>query len=256
MPKSIITWAGRSSAEYGITVERFPALNRPSRKYEKVSVPGRNGDIYFYQDSFSNYIQQYEIYAGSRNGSAPDAWTEVFNWLYPEDRAVSTDDFLNLTINGYHQLIDSYEPNAIRLAAFNEAVEVANEWNQIARAAISFDCRPERFTSDAFTPVSFTASGGHVTNNTKRNAKPCLKVYGSGAGTLTVGNEIISISAINGYIYIDSELKNCYKGMNDLNLNNLVTLTSEFPILKPGNTYITWTGGITQIDVIPRWWNL
>lgn len=147
---SEITYAGNKSSDHGLVIERFPLLNRPSRKYEKVSVPGRNGDIYFKQDAWNNYTQEYEVWSGSRNAAAPDLWTNIFKWLYPEERGTTVEDILNLEVNGYHQLIDTYEPNTIRLAQFNEETEVENSWNNFGKSIIRFDCRPERFTADAF----------------------------------------------------------------------------------------------------------
>ncbi len=253
--RSVITYAGNISSDYDLVIERFPSLNRPSRKYEKVSVPGRNGDIYFNQDAWNNYSQEYEVWSGGRNASAPDLWTNIFQWLYPEEQGTTVEDVLNLEVNGYHQLIDTYEPNTIRLAQFNEETDVENSWNNFGKSIIRFDCRPERFTSNAFTAISKTSSGGYVTNN-GRPSKPCLKIYGSGEGTVTCNGYVITISSIPSYIYIDSDSQNCFKEISDANLNNLVTLTSGFPILDNGRNTITWTGGVTQVDVYPRWWNL
>ena len=165
---SEITYAGNKSSDHGLVIERFPLLNRPSRKYEKVSVPGRNGDIYFKQDAWNNYTQEYEVWSGSRNAAAPDLWANIFKWLYPEERGTTVEDILNLEVNGYHQLIDTYEPNTIRLAQFNEETEVENSWNNFGKSIIRFDCRPERFTSDAFDWIDIseeqtTKSGDIVT---------------------------------------------------------------------------------------------
>ena len=165
---SEITYAGNKSSDHGLVIERFPLLNRPSRKYEKVSVPGRNGDIYFKQDAWNNYTQEYEVWSGSRNAAAPDLWANIFKWLYPEERGTTVEDILNLEVNGYHQLIDTYEPNTIRLAQFNEETEVENSWNNFGKSIIRFDCRPERFTADAFEWIDIseeqtTKSGDIVT---------------------------------------------------------------------------------------------
>lgn len=165
---SEITYAGNKSSDYGIVVERYPSLNRPARKYERVSVPGRNGDIIFKEDAWNNYSQEYEVWSGGRNASAPNLWTNIFQWLYPEERGTTVEDVLNLEVNGYHQLIDTYEPNTIRLAQFNEETEVENSWNNFGKSIIRFDCRPERFTADAFDWVDVgeeqtTKSGEIVT---------------------------------------------------------------------------------------------
>lgn len=256
MAESVINWAGVGSDQLGITIERYPALNRPARKYEKVSVPGRNGDIYFTEDAWENYIQEYEIWKGSQNSDAPIDWQQIFAWLYPINSSVSLTDLIQLTVKGYHRLIDDYEPGTIRLASFTDAAEIENTYNRFGRAVLRFDCRPERFTADAFTAIAVSASGATITNAGSQIAKPCIKVYGSGAGVVTVNGYMCTISNITGYLHIDSDSQNCFRGISDQNQNSLVKLTSGFPKLRVGSNVVTFSGGVTGVEIYPRSWNL
>ena len=99
------------------------------------------------------------------------------------------------------------------------------------------------------TPTTLSAPG-NVTNPTRFSSSPIIRVNGTGAGTVTVGNQIITFADIDGYVDVDSELMDCYKGL--VNCNADVTL-SEFPKLAPGSTGITWTGGVTSVQVEGRW---
>lgn len=105
---------------------------------------------------------------------------------------------------------------------------------------------------EAFPAVEdkLTTSGSTVMNPTLFPSLPLLHVIGSGAGTVTVGNQIITLSNIDGYVDIDSKLMDCYKGL--VNCNSDVVL-DEFPKLKPGTTAISWTGGVTAVWVTGRW---
>ncbi len=250
-----LTYAGRSSSSYNLVVERYGYLSRPSKKYEKVSVPGRNGDIYLEEDAWNNYEQAYEVWSGGQSANAPTLMGGLFDWLYPASSALTVTKIINLEVNGYHQLTDSAEPNVIRLVNFTADTEVENHWNHFGRAIIRFDCRPERFTSDAFTAITKTTSGATV-SNPGRPSKPCIKVYGSGAGSVTVNGYVCTISNISSYLHLDSDSQNCFKDITDQNQNSLVTLTNGFPILSTGSNTITWTGGVTKVDIYPRWWNL
>ena len=59
------------------------------------------------------------------------------------------------------------------------------------------------------------------------------------------------VNGINdGYVVIDSELMDCYKGLT--NKNNDVTLT-EFPKFAPGANNITFDGDITSLEILGRW---
>lgn len=252
-----INWHGVSSATLGIRVQRFPNHNRPIQKFEQVSVPGRNGDLFFFQDAWNNYEQQYEIFAGTgARGNTATTFDAVMSWLRPANASVTVNNLINLRTGGYYHLIDTYEPNTIRLAALTSGVEIADSWTRYGTAVLTFNCRPERFTSDAFTMTSKTLSGGYISNPTDRPAKPFLKVYGSGSGTLTVNGYRISITGMVDYLHIDCDSQNCFRQVTE-NRNNLITLTNGFPILSPSvNNTISWTGGITKVDIYPRWWRL
>ena len=54
------------------------------------------------------------------------------------------------------------------------------------------------------------------------------------------------------------ELYNCetHNAYNASGFCNETILSDDFPELPEGKTQITWTGGITAVEVIPRWWTL
>lgn len=62
------TFNGHTSDEFGIKIERFRALNRPGRKYDAASVPGRNGILYKLQEAWEEILVSYEIFAEASVG--------------------------------------------------------------------------------------------------------------------------------------------------------------------------------------------
>ena len=58
----MIWWHGVSGDDVGVVVERYPDVIIPNRKQEKISVPGRSGDLLIQQDAFENVRQSYDIY--------------------------------------------------------------------------------------------------------------------------------------------------------------------------------------------------
>jgi len=93
-----------------------------------------------------------------------------------------------------------------------------------------------------------------ITNPTASESKPYIKLYGSGAVTLNISTgtstNAWTISAIDEYIEIDSELMNCFK---DTVLKNDTVTGDGFPTLKPGTSTIACAGNVQRIEVIPRW---
>lgn len=256
LPNSIITWNGISSDTLNITIERFPNIIRGSRKFEQVSVPGRNGDLFFYENAWNNYDQQYEIYAGTGvRGNAPETFRNIASWFFPESTSPTIEDYANLTLNGYHQLTDSYEPDCIRLAAVTNGMDVTNAWNMFGQTTLTFNCRPERFTLDAFDVIEETGTFT-LTNPTDRNAKPLIKLYGRGTATdvtIVINSKTITLLDFSDYIYIDFESQNCFRLLAE-NRNNKVQIDGDFPVLVPGEN--TFSGNVTKWEIIPRWWKL
>ena len=52
---------------------------------------------------------------------------------------------------------------------------------------------------------------------------------------------------------IDSEFQDVYHGTTNCNQNVSI---NEFPKIVSGNNYISFSGGITSLEIIPRWWTL
>ena len=93
-----------------------------------------------------------------------------------------------------------------------------------------------------------------ITNPTAFESKPYIKLYSSGAVTLNISSggstNAWTISVIDEYTEIDSELMNCFKGKV---LKNDAVKGAEFPVFKLGVCTINCTGDVTRIEVIPRW---
>ena len=97
------------------------------------------------------------------------------------------------------------------------------------------------------------ATGGlQLVNPTPFTALPLIRVYGT-SGTLMVGDNIVQISQIDGYVDIDSETQNAYKGTSNCNAN---INAPDFPELPEGQTGISAEGSITKVEIMPRWWRL
>lgn len=92
-----------------------------------------------------------------------------------------------------------------------------------------------------------------LTNEFNFTAKPYIKLNGRGKGTLTINNKVWNFETINGYTECDSELMNYY---HDTTLKNDTVTGDGFPELVHGENRIEFGGGITNIEIIPRWVSL
>ena len=235
----MIKWAGVRSDELDLIVEHYPTRLFPSRKDEKDSVPGGSGDIVYPSDeAYSNYEQSYSVFIEADKNGLPFVAHKVAEWL--------------LNNPGYHRLEDSYDPDTYRMARYNGGENFSNFFNIYGRGAITFDCCPQRWLKSGELERTLT-NGQKLINPTNMKARPIFKISGSGAGIIKVNNNQLAISNIGSYVEIDIEKHKAYNGSTNRNS----TITGTYENMRLGKeSVISWTGGITSVSIIPRWWTI
>jgi len=245
--RGIISWNGERSDQYGIYVEKYPNFTKPLRKFDKYTVPGRNGDIIMMQDAWENVEQKYDIFAGSgEKHSVPDSFSSVADWLFSP--------------NGYCELWDDFDPSHFRLAYVSDQLDVNSiSIGRVARATVTFNCKPQRFLMSGKEPIKITTAPFTIYNQTAFSAKPLIYVVRSAAGdgTVSVNGTVFFITGLPEYgLYIDCEGLNCFD-INGNNMNNIVSSnTNVFATLKPGQNPIGFTGNVASVSITPRWFEL
>lgn len=235
----MITWNDKSSDDFGIVVETVPVQTHPLRKVNVVSIPGRNGDLLLPQDAWENYEQEYDIFAGEADDTAPAAFLNIADWLQEP--------------SGYAILEDSFYPGTFRMAHFDGPFDVEFTLTRVGRARIAFNCKPQRYLYSGLSNQTFTEAGT-ITNPTKYTAQPNIRVYGS--GTVGVGSDTITIAS-HSYPYIDIDCEAMDARYQATNCNSLVSVSgSDFPTLHPGNTGIALGGNVVRVDIQPRWFTV
>ena len=239
----VIIFNGIPSTNYGIHVEKPPVYTTPERDYEVVHIPGRNGDLVIDNGSYQNVTRKYDISVGEIDGNFTNLAAGVSEWLH--------------STSGYARLEDSYEPDYFRLAYYVADTEMENLFHQAGKMSVEFNCKPARFLKVGERAVSFTAAGS-LRNPTFQKSFPKIIVIVSGSGSLSIGGQTVTISGLSSStrMVIDSELQDVYAEGSMTNLNSKVSFSDGFPLLIPGVNTITFTGSISLVEVIPRWWIL
>lgn len=240
MPNGFITFNGTASTAAGIkAVESYPALDRPRRKFTKMEIPGKTGDIVVFEDAWADYEQEYEIYAGTgATGSAPQKFIDVMSWLH--------------SANGYARLEDTYDTSIYRLAYFVGPTDVENVLNRYGRAKIKFMCKGKRFLKSGETVVTVSSTNTNITNPTAFDSAPVIKVTGSGSGTLTVGGTLVTLNSIDTGMLIDCERMVVTDSAGTANLNSYMAL-GDFPKITAGTSQVKFTGGVTKLEITPNY---
>ena len=231
----MIWWHNVSSDDVNVVVERYPNVIVPTRKQEKIAIPGRSGDLLIQQDALENVRQTYDIYISAEQPRLPTIVHKVAEWL---------------CVKGYQRLEDSYFLDTFRLASYQGGVDIANILNRFGRATIEFDCKPQRFYKSGDFYISI-ANGKKLINPSPFTAKPMIFLFGTGSGTITINDKTLSLTNTTN-VTIDCDLMQVYRNGETVNS----TASGEFPDLAEGESTISWTGGIIGIQIKPRWFTI
>ncbi len=226
---------GKSSSDFGIYISGDQTFNAPEKDEESIEIPGRNGNLTISRNRFKNITVPYSAFIRrkfSSNSDAAKAWL-----LGPE---------------GYCRLEDTYHPDCFRMARFVGPLEFDMRFlNYSGETTLVFDCKPQRFLKSGEQALS--CSSRESLFNPGFPSLPLIKVSGTGSGTLHVGAYTVELLELDGYVMLDSDTQNAYK--DTLNKNSTIS-APKFPVLQPGENTIAWDGGVTAVEVTPRWWTV
>lgn len=236
------TYNGRSSADFGLHIEKKDVFSAPEYDAEFISIPGRSGDIINPNRRFANIKVTYTVFLARKNIAAlASVLRDIKGWLYSEpDR--------------YHEITDAYDTEYFRYGVISGSLDIEEQLKKVGSFTVTFNCKPYKYSFAGKQTVAVDASELTITNPTAFESRPYIKLYGSGAVTLNVSSggstNLWTISEVDETIEIDSELMNCFK---DAVLKNDTVTGDGFPMLKPGTTTIACAGNVQRIEVIPRW---
>ena len=226
---NMIVFDGRTSKDFNVLLSGFDTYTAPERDVERVSVPGRNGDVVIDNGRYENVDVTYKCLLLRH---LETDYSEFIAWL--------------MSGAGYKRLEDTFHPDEFRMASFKGSVKPKLYDYENASFSITFNCKPQRWLKSG-EDVTTLIDGGTIINETSYTAKPLIRAYS--AGTLTVNGQSLTISSVDGYVDIDSERLNAYKGSTNKNS----TVSGVFPTFVAGENVITYTG---RLEITPRWWRL
>lgn len=232
------TFNGTNSSAFDLYCSNGGTYDAPERDVSTVVVPGRNGELTIDNGRFTNAKVSFPCFVAKNFAENAE---KIREWL--------------LAPVGYCRLQDDAHPDEFRMARFVGGVEFEpNYTDKEATVELTFSCLPQRFLATGENTFTYTRSNGSTAANpTPFEAKPLLTIYGTGSGTLTLAGKTITISNIGSSVTIDCDTMNAYNGAE--NRNGTVTL-SGWPVLPPGASVYSFSGGITSIEIIPRWWTV
>lgn len=225
-------WRGVPARDMGVVVQEMPGYKRPARRLDKVTIPGRSGEVV--RDLFGCDVWedvQYTLNLAVKPGYDRMA---VMEWL-----------------SGEGELVLGSVPDSV----YRARIEVETPSNEIApghpgsylQLAPTFVCSPWRYELSPQAAVELLG-GGAGRNPFGSPALPLLRIEGL-AGTLltvTVGGQTLDVRLTDASAVIDCELEMAMGAATG----------GEFVQLPPGEwtaEVLVTSGAVTGVELEPRY---
>ena len=229
---------GFESESFGIFVENPIEIPRAKIRHEEKTVIGSSKVLYIPEgDGIEDGLPALEPVTISvdcviRAGYSID---EACAWLW-----------------GSGELIVCGDADHRRRAFVNNQIDLAKiiRARNDRRFTVDFRCEGWRYKRPAGEKITLN-TGKVIQNPGTGAAEPLITVYGSGSGELMVGNRSMMIEGLNGEMHIDSDTRLAW--VNDRLVTTQIMRIGGWPILPPGDCAVSWSGGITRVEIEPRW---
>lgn len=231
--------------EFKCRIFRQDTDSATKRQYEEIDIPGRNGKLLIDNGKYDNVIMSY---------------TAVFYKDCPSEYCRGLIDFL-LSEVGYQRLEDGEHPDEFFMAKVDSDFEPTLTMDRgMAKVTFSFSRKPQRYLKTGEKLIEVTASNTVIENPSRFKALPLLHIYGTdgSSGYFYINNMRVTITSIASGMYIDCDTQDAYRRRSSIqSMNGLIVLSNNvFPYFDSGRNTVFFGGGITEVDITPRWWRL
>ena len=186
-------WNGVDSRDRGLIVSSYPALVRPAERVNRITIPGRAGEVTILEgeDIYPSYIKT----VGIGNKRTADARANLA-WL-----------------RGRGIVIFGSEPGWAYDAQIINQVDLDRLWQGVYSGTVQFLCQPYKRQVPEESPISVSGTAT-VTNPGDVASRPLLTVSLTADSTITIGDETIEIQvnaleADNGTYGVTIDCESC-----------------------------------------------
>lgn len=227
-----------SDAIHAVIVN-FPSINIPKRKYTlNDSSMKLDRSLLFDDESYEN--RKISLTVGFKE-AAVSVNERIAQLMAAFDTGHYVDFIVYSDPEYIYQVIRANDSTVVREAP-NSDYRVVN---------LELSAAPYKYLADV-ADVSLGTTETIVSNPTLFEAKPYIKITGSGDITLTVNHEVFNFKGVTGSLELDSSMQTVWRmdGNTAVNENKKMVI-GPFPVLKPGQNKIHLSAGIAKMT--PRW---
>ena len=223
----------KKNIDLGIKVVKRPNIPIPERNIELKSLKGRDGSLTRDYKTYNDIKISVSLNFISGENDFINKGAEIGDWLY--------------NINDNKLIFSDNEKFYYKVKKI-ECKDIERSLKIIGKFIVTFVCDPYKYYIDN-NEIEITNSTEIVSPILVESSKPLITVFGAGDINLTINNKRVQLEKVDENIIIDSVLKECYKGKDNLNYK----MHGEFPKLIRGSNTIEITGTIEKIIIKANW---
>lgn len=255
-PQDYFILDGVDSRDFGVFLFRKETLTSPARVYQRIAVPGRNGDVLIDEGKYENVEHSYGLIILDK----------------PYDNVTAFKNFLLSRAGGYCRLEDTFDTEEFYMAHIAGSIipEMVTDTDKVV-CELSFDRKPQRYlklgeeTKTFVNEQQYSTTIGTLENPTYNESSPLISVWGNGEFYIRTPDMWMFDCVVNVRdnltgepIIIDCEEQDAYIVLDGIKYNanqNIVLLNGNFPHMFVGTNQIV-ASGIDKISIRPGWWRL
>lgn len=219
---------GRVHTEFDLMLMKTGRRKKAEERVEVYEIPYSNNEPSFHTRTYKPYTRAMEfmIDDNTRKG-------EIFQWL-----------------DGYGKLRTEFDPGGYFKAEIIQLIESDKLAGLTDGMQVTFKINPGFFFLDSGdVPITLTAPGT-IFNPGTIGSEPLIRIVGSGNITLSINGRVMTFTGVETFLDIDPEITpSVFK--NNENVGE--KMVGDLPYLDVGNNIITWTGSVTEINILGRW---
>jgi predicted phage tail component-like protein len=226
-------FAGKNSYDdFGILIDKRPAIPSPKRRIDYVTIPGRSSTVKFDPGVYDDMTITVECSVKDDNNLA-NILDSIKGWLLG---------------SGESDLVFGFQKKRKYMAQVVNNIDFTQTYRVLGEFPIVFNCRPFKYEVENTLITLITP--GTITNIGTVFSEPIIKIYGTGKVTFIINGKSVQLTEIIGSFILDSVLQDCY----DSNLNNCNNqMAGAFPVFDVGDNSISWSGSVSSVEIAPNW---
>lgn len=221
-----VEFKGITNKHFDLVVTHLDQRRRPEEQIETIEIEGRSGSLVDRYGDYKSYERKIEFVHIKQDNAR-----EIHKWLSGK--------------------------GVLRTSEEQYGYFYADVVGELERKLIGSG-KSILTTTFLVEPYLYLDAGKNVIEITQQSklynigsiyADPLIKVFGTGDGQILINSQVIQFSGIQDYLMVDAKLKIVHKD----NLPAGRKMSGSFPVLEEGENIVFFNGGITKLEITPRW---